>query len=169
MVPIITSPLSSSHSIWFIMITVKVGMGEFSEKIKRVGWVICNISPKKYDGGGLQIVWNFSKKTHPFWHLVHNNVQKCYMSCISVTKCYNIIITWSIATGRGIVSENFSIPSSCLVISYFYSRESKFTNCLTPTFQTLWSFCPLGHWPKLPFHSPIWSALKFVVNSSSSR
>ena len=94
------------------------------------------------------------KKTHPFWHLVHNNVQKCYMSCISVTKCYNIIITWSIATGRGIVSENFSIPSSCLVISYFYSRESKFTNCLNPHLSNTVIFLSIGSLTKTTFPFP---------------
>ena len=43
------------------------------------------------------------------------------MVYLNVDKCFDIKdegynMTWSIATGKGIVSENFSIPSSCLVI-----------------------------------------------------
>ena len=48
-------------------------------------------------------------------------------------------MTWSIATGKGIVSENFSIPSSCLVIQmdYFilYRRNSANNQTIQPAVQ----------------------------------
>ena len=47
--------------------------------------------------------------------MVYLNVDKSKASVLmSKMGAYNM--TWSIATGKGIVSENFSIPSSCLVI-----------------------------------------------------